>query len=447
MNKLFLAIFFTILVAASPIHSVYSNDNLDSLLERIKQKSQQDKVLHREREARFLRDKINRQELLRQAKQELERLKEINEPLEQEQASNQLVIDNLQSSLDEASAELQDMFAEVRKVAGDVGAVIANSLVSSEMPGRRDKILSLVDSEGLPTTAQLEQLWFVLQQEMTESGKVVTYQADVLDDKGNISKRDIVRLGVFTAFSEGDYLQYSPDSHSLQVLPRQPAGYKRWAKDIESGEIQTLVIDPTRGSLLKVLEQRLSLPERVAQGGTIGYTIILLGCLGLLLAGFLWFRYRAIGTSIQRQLSDIANPVEDNPLGRVLLVGREHTDPDTLDSLLDEAILKETPPLERGVGFIKLLAAVSPLLGLLGTVVGMIATFQAITLYGSGDPKLMAGGISQALVTTVLGLVTAIPLLFMHNLLNYRSNQLLQILDEQSAALLARSREEKGNVF
>ena len=146
-----------------------------------------------------------------------------------------------------------------------------------------------------------------------------------------------------------------------------------------------------------------------------------------------------VAGKVNRQLREPGNANANNPLGRVLLAAGDsgERDIDAIELLLDEAILRETPALQRGLGLLKLLAAVAPLLGLLGTVTGMILTFQSITLFGTGDPKLMAGGISQALVTTVLGLVVAIPLLFSHTLLSSRSRTLIQILDEQSAGLIA----------
>ncbi|MEC8351463.1 MAG: MotA/TolQ/ExbB proton channel family protein, partial [Pseudomonadota bacterium] len=104
---------------------------------------------------------------------------------------------------------------------------------------------------------------------------------------------------------------------------------------------------------------------------------------------------------------------------------------------------REMPKITRNLTLIKIISVVAPLLGLLGTVTGMINTFQAITLFGTGDPKLMAGGISQALVTTVLGLVVAIPTVFLYTLLNTRSKNMLLILQEQSAGIIA-ERSEKG---
>jgi biopolymer transport protein ExbB len=134
----------------------------------------------------------------------------------------------------------------------------------------------------------------------------------------------------------------------------------------------------------------------------------------------------------------------DNPLGRILSVydDNETIDPESLELKIDEAILREVPQLEKYHSIVKVFAAIAPLLGLLGTVVGMIVTFQALTLFGTGDPKLMAGGISQALVTTMLGLIVAIPLVFLHSILTSWSGTLIEILEEQSAGLIARHAEK-----
>ena len=110
---------------------------------------------------------------------------------------------------------------------------------------------------------------------------------------------------------------------------------------------------------------------------------------------------------------------------------------EVLELKLGEAILKELPKFNSMLSFLKIISVVAPLLGLLGTVTGMIVTFQAITLYGAGDPKLMAGGISTALVTTVLGLVVAIPTVFLHTLVQSRAKRLTQILQEESAGMLS----------
>jgi len=192
--------------------------------------------------------------------------------------------------------------------------------------------------------------------------------------------------------------------------------------------------------------QNPSVVDRIHQGGLIGYIIISLALAGLVYALFLLLNMLKTNVKVKSQLKDTENVQSDNPLGRILSVYHhqyQEADLETLEMKLDEAVLKELPALEQGLSLLKLLAAVAPLLGLLGTVTGMIATFQSITLFGTGDPKLMAGGISQALITTVLGLVAAIPLLFMHNIVSSRSRELVQILDQQSAGLIA-EKAQKG---
>jgi biopolymer transport protein ExbB len=206
-----------------------------------------------------------------------------------------------------------------------------------------------------------------------------------------------------------------------------------------------MAVDPSRGSLLGLLIQAPSLKERIDQGGVVGYVIIGLGLIGVLIAVWRYLSLTISGSKIRSQLKS-ATPNAGNALGRILGVYHDNKDIDTetLELKLDEAILKEAPKLEKWQGSIKVLAAVAPLMGLLGTVVGMIATFQAITLFGTGDPKLMAGGISQALVTTVLGLVVAIPLVLLHSMVAGKSKGLIEILEEQSAGLIAKHSEEES---
>jgi biopolymer transport protein ExbB len=197
-------------------------------------------------------------------------------------------------------------------------------------------------------------------------------------------------------------------------------------------------IDPTRGQLLALLVQAPDLRGRLEQGGVIGYLIICLGLVALLLAIYRLVALTITNRKIQRQLHNMDDP-GDNPLGRVLKIykSQDEWNTETLELRLGEAVLRELPRVSRGLGFLKIAAAVAPLMGLLGTVTGMIITFQAITLFGAGDPKLMAGGISQALVTTVLGLTVAIPTLLLHQLVHSRAKQIQELLEQEAVALVA----------
>jgi len=323
-------------------------------------------------------------------------------------------------------------------------------MISTQLPDRAGQVEMQAAIDGQPSIDDIDALWLAVQEEMTQAGRIARFEAPVVTVDGRTEARGVLRVGPFSAYAGGDFLRYVPETGELLVLSRQPASRLCEAAQrfeaATAGQVEPITVDPTRGSLLGMLSYSPDLRERIEQGGTIGLIILFLGAFGLLLAlwrisylGFTWLR-------IRRQLREVGSPRPSNPLGRVLaaVAGIPLAEEELLELKLDEAVLAEIPALERGNGLIKLLAATSPLLGLLGTVTGMILTFQAISLFGTGDPKLMAGGISQALVTTVLGLVVAIPLLFGHSVIAALSRSIIQCLDEQCAGVLARSAEQQG---
>jgi len=280
---------------------------------------------------------------------------------------------------------------------------------------------------------------------MVASGQVVGFTANVNDVDGTSSECDVVRVGLFNAVCDGKYLEYSATKGEYSFLPRQPAGrYTKTAKNIaeaEAGEQVRFGIDPTGptgGSLLANLIQTPSLLERAQQGREVGYAIIAVGTIGILIAIWKLIELAQLGKAVRNQAnSKVAD--SRNPLGRVLKVGKDNFDKDidTLELKLAEAIMAERPAIERGIGAVRIISVVAPLAGLLGTVTGMIVTFQMITLYGTGDPKLMAGGISQALVTTVLGLLVAIPTTLLHSFTASSARGIISTLEEQSTGILA----------
>ena len=289
----------------------------------------------------------------------------------------------------------------------------------------------------------MKNLLVILLEEMTKSGNVERFDSEVILPGGSISDAEIVRVGVFNAITEDYFLKFIPETQSLQVLARQPAGrFRSMADDLfelEEG-FTAMAVDPSKGQLLGLLIQTPGIGERINQGGFVGYLIILIGLLGVAMSLWRMKYLKDEGDAINRQLKS-SEPSNDNSLGRILSIYKENQgiDPETLELKVDEAILREVPQLEKYHSIIKVFAAVAPLMGLLGTVVGMIVTFQALTLFGTGDPKLMAGGISQALVTTMLGLIVAIPLVFLHSVLTSWSTSLIEILEEQSAGLIAKN--------
>lgn len=422
--------------------------NLEQLLQSVRAQQRQQQERNAEREQRFLRDKQQQQALLEQSRREFERNKNENQPLLAVTDANAQEIQRLQAQLQEVVQEMGDLESTFREFSGDFSAVLQDSMVTAQFPGRRGQLQALASATAHPSIDEIQSLWLLLQEEMTEAARIAVFDGLVVQADGSASARPVLRVGPFSAYSEGEFLRFVPETGELLVLSRQPAArFRDAAREfaLQRGTVASITVDPSRGNLLGMLSYTPSLRERIDQGGAIGLIIIALGTLGLLIAGWRLLYLGVVYFRIRHQLQHLQAPSPANPLGRVLqsVQGIDLHDDELLQLKLDEAVLAEMPALERGNGVIKLLAATSPLLGLLGTVTGMILTFQAISLFGTGDPKLMAGGISQALVTTVLGLVVAIPLLFSHSVIAYLSRSMVQRLDEQCAGVLARSAEQQ----
>lgn len=427
-------------------------DQLEQLLQQIKAAEKHDATLRQQRLEAFLAAKNEQQELLAQLRRQLAAERARSERLKTTFETNEKALAKLETELEQRTGDLGEVFGTVRQSAKDLTQYVRESLLSVQNRGRAEWLRELGKSKSLPQSTELKRLWHLMQKQIVESGSVVRQPATVIDTDGVAREASVIRIGVFNAVDQqGRYLRFQPQSGRLVVLPRQPssavrhtaAAFANSTGDESVAGHAAFALDPTRGTLLGMLVEVPDLMERLHQGGLVGYIIIALGIVGILVAALRLAYLARIGQRVRRQLGDLANAAADNPLGRVLAVAAQHRDTElaNLELQIDEAVLRETPRLTRGESLIKLLAGVAPLLGLLGTVVGMIVTFQAISLFGTGDPKLMANGISQALVTTALGLIIAIPLLFMHSLLASRSRALIQILDEQSAGLIALERE------
>jgi biopolymer transport protein ExbB len=433
---------FLVLAVLAPLSLAQGAGSLDELLEQVRR----DRVLEHEenqaREQRFLAARDEQQALLEEARTALAELEARSTELQERYQANNRAIAEQQSLLNERMGTLGDLFANARQVASDTRGLLETSLTSAQRPDRLGPLEGLTHGREVPSIEELEGLWHLLLEEMTESGKVVQFPARLITAAGEERTQPVVRVGLFAAASEGKYLRYLPETGTLVELARQPSARDRAAlralERAESGTVP-IALDPTRGTLLGLMVQSPGLWERIQQGGMIGYVIMGLGALALLIALERFVVLSLLARRVRHQLAR-PEPAPDNPLGRVMSVYTERLqrDPETLSLKLDEAILRETPRIRRGLATIAILAAVAPLLGLLGTVTGMIHTFQSITLFGTGDPKLMSGGISLALVTTQQGLAVAIPVLLVHSFLSSRSNRIIQILDEQSAAMVAR---------
>ena len=421
---------------------------LEQLLEITENDRQASGVINDQREQKFLAARDQQKFLLEQAVARLDQEEKRSIRLQKQFEENEKTLEDIQETLRIRIGNFGELFGVVRQVAGETIAIVKNSIVSLQFPNREKNLTGLAEARGIPSIEQMHDLRVELLREMSQSGQVQRFQKQVVLPGGSIVDAEIVRVGVFNAITENFFLQFVPDTQSLQVLARQPARrYQSMAEDLFALDTgyTTMAVDPSRGQILSLLIQAPGLAERINQGGLVGYFIIFIGLLGLALSLWRLLVLRQDGQAINQQLTtDIAS--QDNALGRILSVHNEHDamDTESLELKIDEAILKEVPKLEKYHSIIKVFAAVAPLLGLLGTVVGMIVTFQALTLFGTGDPKLMAGGISQALVTTMLGLIVAIPLVFLHSVLTSWSGTLIEVLEEQSAGLIARHAERSN---
>jgi biopolymer transport protein ExbB len=425
--------------------------SLDELLRLVEEGRASEKRVNEEREAEFRRARDRQQALLAEAVAERTALEKTSAAHEDRYDANEILIADVADQLDRRMGNLRELFGVLQQVASDTEGVLESSVTSAQLPGRGEFLLGLSakvgSSSSLASIEEIERLWYVIQQEMTETGKVVRFPATVITTDGQEEEKPVVRVGAFNVVSDGRYLQYSPETGRLSELRRQPQGrFLGTTSDLfdAKGESVVFGVDPTRGQILETYVEKPNLRERIDQGGLVGYIIIGLGVLGLLIALERFIVLSVSSAKVSAQLKS-GEPVPDNPLGRVLQVAAKHdrADVETLELKLGEAVYKETPKLTRSLLFLKIISVVAPLLGLLGTVTGMIVTFQAITLFGTGDPKLMAGGISQALVTTVLGLTVAIPMVLLHTLVNGRSRRILHILQEQSAGIVAGRSESK----
>ena len=421
-------------------------NSLDELLEMVKKSRTAESALNKRRIQEFRSARNRQKSLLDNALAEEKRQERRTVTLKARYDANELELVKMDDMLKLKSANLGEMFGVVRQVSLDTSQRLVGSAISAQYPGREVFLDELGARKELPTIKELQQLWIALQTEMTQSGKIVTFNGDVILGDGTKQKTQVTRVGVFNLLSDAGYVVYNPQIGAMQELVRQPeAAYSSTVSDfISTGAgMAKLAVDPSRGSLLRLLTQKKTNVERYHQGGVVGYVITGLLIFGLLIVLERLITLTSVGSKIKKQAK--SSTPGNNPLGRIMSIYQANQDLDTddLELKLDEAVLKETPRIERGVNIIKVLAAVSPLLGLLGTVTGMIATFQSITLFGTGDPKLMAGGISTALMTTVLGLISAIPLIFLHSIVAGKSKSMVHVLEEQSTGLLA-EHAEKG---
>jgi biopolymer transport protein ExbB len=427
----------------------------EELLELVQKGQFADTKEQRDRERQFRNEKNKQAKLLADAKAERARLEREAARLEVKFEANEALLVVAEAQLKERLGSLNEIFGHLAGLATESRNIFEQSISSAQFGKEREEFLTkLAVKMGrgvtLASIPELERLWFELQREINATGEVVKFTTDVIALDGTVESREVVRVGVFNAVSDGNYLTYASTRGMYEELPSQPARrYTSTTSDVLDAEVFPVqfAVDPTGPQGGSYLASLIAMPgwgERTQQGGIVGYIILyILGLGGLGLFGWRLYSLIGIRSLIDSQLA-ASTLSTDNPLGRVLKVAEDNpkADTETIELKMAEQILNERPPIEKLNWLIKLISIVAPLMGLFGTIIGMIITFQMITLFGTGDPKTMAEGISIALVTTWLGLAVAIPMTFMSAIVSNFSKGILETIEEQAIGMAAERSEQ-----
>mgnify|MGYP000474650368 FL=1 len=464
MNKLTCKLLplFVISLLAFPVYAEeaaedeFKNPSSPAELLELVQKGQfADTKEQRDRERQFRNEKNKQAKLLADAKAERARLEREAARLEVKFEANEALLVVAEVQLKERLGSLNEIFGHLAGLATESRNIFEQSISSAQFGKEREEFLTkLAVKMGrgvtLASIPELERLWFELQREINATGEVVKFTTDVIALDGTVESREVVRVGVFNAVSDGNYLTYASTRGMYEELPSQPARrYTSTTSDVLDAEAFPVqfAVDPTGPQGGSYLASLIAMPgwgERTQQGGLVGYIILyVLGLGGLGLFGWRLYSLIGIRSLIDSQLA-ASTLSTDNPLGRVLKVAEDNpkADTETIELKMAEQILNERPPIEKLNWLIKLISIVAPLMGLFGTIIGMIITFQMITLFGTGDPKTMAEGISIALVTTWLGLAVAIPMTFMSAIVSNFSKGILETIEEQAIGMAAERSEQ-----
>ncbi|GHY71161.1 motA/TolQ/ExbB proton channel family protein [Vibrio cholerae] len=416
----------------------------NSLVQQATQEKAQQQQHNQQREAGFVQTAQELQAAKAELLAERNRLQKEADQLSSQFSDNENTLARLEETLRLETGSLGEMFGVVRQNAKELQSELDQSVTGVEPRAHQQSIDDVVAAKTLPSMAQLRGLWQAMSEEIRASGQVQTTEIQWLNGQGETQTVPALRLGSLGLISEQGYVKW--DNARQQALSYQqlPSDFPTFShiRTLVDGDVVTMKVDPSRGVLLEQLALTPTLSQRLQAGGVIGNVILVLLGVGLIIA---LYRGAILATLRQKIKAQLKNPEQpgNNPLGRILAVynKEQQRSVEALELRLLEAVVDEQNHLETGLSMLKLLAALAPMLGLLGTVTGMIETFQVITQFGNGDPKVMAGGISMALVTTVEGLIAAIPLLLAHNILSAQAEAIRSILEKQGIGLVAQQAE------
>jgi len=402
-----------------------------------------------------------------------ERLRAEVARLEQEQAGLEQDLRNLESRQAELRAQREELaddwsgrelgFREisgnVRVAARDLESLLKASPLSAGADWRLETISPLLDKGYFPDIDDIAGMAGVFFDEIDRGGQVSLRDGEFVGRDGRQTTGRLFQLGKFTTVyqTEGEtgFLVWNPEGQRLFALSELPPRSVRRSLDkYLAGDSDLVPVDMSGGAALRQITSRTSLVDQIRQGGPIIWPIFLIAlvALAIVITKVIYLNRMSGNTDrIMGEVNELAargdwaaceNIVAGHqgknwPVVRVIRAGLEARDEsrETLESVLQEAILHELPQVQKGIAMLAVLGAVAPLLGLLGTVTGMIDTFRVITLFGTSDPKLMSGGISEALVTTELGLAVAIPIMLLHTYLSRKSDHLIGDMEAKAVQL------------
>lgn len=413
---------------------------LDELLQKVQQSNQVEAAVDSQALAEFKANLAQQQALLKAQKQRNNQLQKQMQQLQDDIAKNNNKIRQQQKRANDEKADLDKVFSEFRRASQDFRGQLKKSPLSATLSGRSAQLAPFSEADFQADLPAMKKLWLLFTEQMVATSKVKTLSQAVIMPDGKQQNLTVTQVAGFSAFTDQGALIYSPNNESYQLLATMPEPLQQRIQAINKpvdGYVGALV-DPSSGALLQRAATVKPWWQVFSDAGSVGALIVLVGIIGLVIGVSRWLILSRQAQQINQQKQDLQQ-LTDNALGRILAATNKHKNStaDELARFLDEAILAELPACRKGLGSLAVLAAVAPLLGLLGTVAGMIETFQAITAYGNSDPQVLSSGISQALLTTKFGLIAAVPLMLLHSLLSSKSDSILHVIEHQSAGLLA----------
>lgn len=414
------------------------------------------------------REKIETASVIRVQKSELKQrvkaLKVAVTKLEKETQQQQKMVEKrrqeyLQLSSEQASDEelMTNLAASVRVSAKQLQELLIRSPRTALEQQRPESLNQILNADYFPGLDDIQRMAELFLSEMKTVGQVSLQPMPFIDPSGAEREGEVLMVGPFLAARmEQDtprLLRYDTNKRNLvQIDAKLPWGLSRQLKSYLRGEDGSVPLDLSSGAAFEQLIRRKSFTDRIRAGGVLVWPILALGVIAALVGLERAFFLKRVHDNTDRTMSEVNRKAGEgdwdacqklvhgrkkSPVYNVVRAGlrMRHEDREILESVLQEAILKELPRLERALPMLNIMAAVAPLLGLLGTVTGMITTFEVINIYGTGDPRMMSGGISVALVTTMLGLMVAIPIMLMHAFLNRQVEHIVSDMEEKAVAL------------